>query len=143
MLPTKLLSVRTGLYAAIGLVRRRWSGWRTRLGTWLLGRDMAAPQPSAAGLLSAGMRRPGVDCPRCGTLITVSIANLLSGEPTVCPNALCGLRLEVDHDKSGEALAALGRHVETLRDIRESESTSPPLQPTNLKWRGAHTKNQG
>lgn len=134
MLPTKLLRVRTWSHAMLGLLRSRWSNWKIRLGTWLLGRDMAAPQPSAADVLSAGMRRPGVGCPRCGTLIAVTIANLLSGEPTVCPNVLCGLRLEVDREKSSDALAALATHVDALHNICELESPRLQFQWTNLKW---------
>jgi transcription elongation factor Elf1 len=110
------------------------SWWRIRLGTYLLGRDLDAGQASAAETVHAKTRRPGVDCPRCGTLITVNIDDLLSGSSTVCPNESCGLRLEVDCEKSRETLDALREYADTIRTFQEPTESSLSYPRADIKW---------
>jgi hypothetical protein len=49
---------------------------------------------------------PGIPCPDCGTRISVTMEQILSGNKIVCQ---CGLALSVDTERSKE----------TLRDLRE------------------------
>lgn len=50
-------------------------------------------------------QQPGLDCPRCGTRLTVTIAMLLSSRPLQCHG--CSLVLHVDRKESRECLERL------------------------------------
>lgn len=50
-------------------------------------------------------QQPGLDCPRCGTRLTVTIAMLLSSRPLRCHG--CSLALHVDRRESRECLERL------------------------------------
>jgi transcription elongation factor Elf1 len=56
--------------------------------------------------------RPGLDCPKCGVLISIDFKMLLNQKPIECPN--CHLILEVNKEQSNETL-------EVLEDIATSE----------------------
>lgn len=50
-------------------------------------------------------RNPGINCPQCGHKFPVSIEILLSLQPIYCPS--CNLKLELNKEKSKEALEAM------------------------------------
>lgn len=49
--------------------------------------------------------QPGLNCPRCDTKIHISIPQLLSVSPVICP--ACFLQLSIDTEKSKQSLDAL------------------------------------
>lgn len=55
---------------------------------------------------------PGIDCPRCGKFIQISIAELLAAHNIRCPH--CQLQLTINRSQSESALQAL-RKVEEAR----------------------------
>lgn len=55
---------------------------------------------------------PGIDCPRCGKFIQISIMELLTAHNVRCPH--CQLQLTIDRKQSENALQAL-RKVEEAR----------------------------
>jgi hypothetical protein len=62
----------------------------------------AAPAPLPYTPIAA---QPGLNCPDCGTKITVTIPMLLSGQPFYC--TACFLEIRVNHTESAPALNAL------------------------------------
>lgn len=50
---------------------------------------------------------PGIQCPRCGNLIPASIQQVLFANNLLCPT--CGLRLNIDKNKSEKALKILAK----------------------------------
>lgn len=50
-------------------------------------------------------RIPGVGCPRCNKFIPTSITELITASFLCCPH--CGLRMDIDRQKSKTALEAL------------------------------------
>lgn len=62
------------------------------------------------------LKNPGLDCPQCGTLIVLTIEQLLNQIPIKCPNESCGLEISVNQKKSGESLKILRR----LRDVKNN-----------------------
>jgi transcription elongation factor Elf1 len=67
-------------------------------------------------------RDPGLRCPECGTLIRVTIADLLHVGAVACTQ--CHLVLEIDHERSKGAIDALARlenaHDEARRITRSA-----------------------
>lgn len=62
-------------------------------------------------------RIPGLDCPRCGFRIQVSIPMLLSGNSVIC--TACGLKLTVDKEKSKGCLSELRKVNDAVRKAEE------------------------
>ena len=75
------------------MVRRTW--WRSE------GSRGSAPGEGAP----ARPRPPGLDCPQCGTRLTVTIQMLLASTPVQCHE--CTLVLHVDRQASKECLERL------------------------------------
>src|SRR6185436_20311037 len=99
-----LASLLRGLSSAV--IEMRVSIAKILLGNLSLPRNPQQPQDPAEQL-GAKLRDPGLDCPKCGTLIRIDVARLLSLAPIICPNPNCRLVLAVDLSKSGESLQAL------------------------------------
>ena len=84
-----------------------------RAGEWLRGirsrrgrrKSKPAPDRISSHLNAIVARQPGLTCPRCAFRIQITIPALLSGHPIHCTQ--CLLRLNVDVERSREALQAL------------------------------------
>ena len=50
-------------------------------------------------------RSPGINCPKCAHKFPVTIEQLLASNFIICPS--CALRLELNREKSKEALEAM------------------------------------
>lgn len=62
-------------------------------------------------------RMPGVNCPRCKQFIPTSIMELLSAAFLRCPH--CGLRMDIDRQKSKLALEALKKVNNAQREVEK------------------------
>src|SRR5687768_9255117 len=93
-------------------LRARVRFWRIAVGRFLLGSDapVVAPNNLTPSLLQERLRTPGLNCPQCGTLIVVTLQDLLGKGSVVCPNSVCSLRLDVHPERSRETLTALRTH---------------------------------
>lgn len=60
---------------------------------------------------------PGLNCPKCGFKIQVSIKQLLTKQGIVCP--VCGLKLNIDDQKSKNALDALKDFDDKMKQIKK------------------------
>ncbi len=60
-------------------------------------------------------RIPGIDCPRCGKFIQISISELLTVHSIRCPH--CLLQLIINRKESGNALEALRKVEEAHRQV--------------------------
>lgn len=65
-------------------------------------------------------RMPGLQCPRCNSFIPVSIHELLVSNHIKCP--ICGLRLDINRQKSDKALKALAKVEQAQRQVDEKSS---------------------
>lgn len=63
------------------------------------------------------MNNPGLNCPKCGQKIAISIEQLISKSEIICP--ACGLQLNVDGEKSANALGALKTFNEKLKSAKQ------------------------
>jgi len=61
-------------------------------------------------------QNPGLNCPKCTFKISVSIEQLLSHSPLVCP--ACGLVLQLDSSKSKPAIDALSTYNKKLQTAK-------------------------
>lgn len=103
---------------------------RHRLGHYLIGLPAPTLLGGDARALHERLQQPGIECPRCRQLIPVDIFGLLSAAPVICPNRLCGLRLEVDGRASHESLATLQAHLEKLKGIQNAAAPG-------IRWRSS------
>lgn len=99
------------LGAAIAKIRVSLA--RVLLGNLPLAQESPPPDEPAKRLVDK-LRNPGIDCPKCGSLIRVDIETLIARAPLVCPNPGCRLTLEIDSDKSRESLEALHKFQESM-----------------------------
>lgn len=58
--------------------------------------------------------KPGLNCPECNFKITISIEQLVSGSSVICPS--CGLKLEIDNQKSKPAINAVKKLDNALKN---------------------------
>ncbi len=58
--------------------------------------------------------KPGLNCPECSFKITISIEQLVSGSSIICPS--CGLKLDVDDQKSKPAIEAVKKLDNALKN---------------------------
>lgn len=83
--------------------------------------SQARTQHDLVDLLS-GKRTPGLNCPKCGELIAVTIPDLLARRAVQCSG--CGLKLNVDWQEDPKArlalqnLQAAAAQVERARSFR-------------------------
>lgn len=57
----------------------------------------------------------GINCPKCGQLIPLTIPLLLSGEPIVCP--FCQQMLHVDKESSKDGLRLMSEYDRKISKI--------------------------
>ena len=62
-------------------------------------------------------KKPGIDCPQCGTRILTTIDMILSREPIIC--VTCGLTLNVQQEESKPALDSLKKLDEAIKKAEE------------------------
>jgi len=60
----------------------------------------------------------GLTCPQCGLRIQVTI-ELLLNKPSICCSG-CGLKLDIDQEKSKAALTALQKAYQHIKNINNS-----------------------
>lgn len=65
----------------------------------------------------AAPKPPGLDCPKCGFRITISMQMLLSGEPVYCP--ACQLKLSVDREQSQPCLDELKKVYDAVQGVEK------------------------
>lgn len=65
-------------------------------------------------------RVPGIDCPRCGKFIQISIAELLTAHNVRCPH--CQLQLIIDRKQSGSALEALQKVEDARQKVEKARN---------------------
>lgn len=70
-------------------------------------------QPSPKPQTASFDRSPGINCPKCGHKFPVTIEQLLTSESIICPS--CALKLELNKEKSKEALEAMEKLYKTLK----------------------------
>lgn len=63
-------------------------------------------------------REPGLGCPRCGTFIRTTIAELLTTRSLRCPR--CLLELKLDRQASGEALGVLKKVQDAQEKVQKA-----------------------
>ena len=76
------------------------------------------PDPPARPALPT-RKTPGLDCPKCGFRMTVTVAALLSSARVVCP--ACSLKLTIDQNKSRRCLTELRKVHEVVRRAEEAK----------------------
>lgn len=123
-------------------IKSLWARWMVRLGHYLLGHNQQESNEEVPNVLPPLTRHPGVACPRCGSLIIVNLKDLLDGDSFVCSNPLCGLRLEMDIEKSRETLEVLSKHIQSLNLVEMSTRDRIKYPNVDLKWTGM-TKQKG
>lgn len=62
-------------------------------------------------------RKPGLKCPECGTLISVSIEQIISAGSVFCTN--CFLELKIDAGKSAASINALKKLKQGLSEAEK------------------------
>lgn len=67
----------------------------------------------------AQSQRVGMKCPKCGMFIDTSVFQLLTSNALICKS--CGLRLNIERNKSRKAFDAL-RRVQAAQDRVEKTS---------------------
>ena len=80
------------------------------------------------GVTRQEQRVTGFPCPTCGTLIPITIQDLLSRRSFRCRGTGCGALLRLDARGSSTALAALRTFNDRLQEI-ESSTAAPSRRP--------------
>ena len=60
--------------------------------------------------------KPGLNCPKCSFKIIISIEQLVSGNSIICPS--CGLKLDIDSQKSKQAIKAVKKLDNALKNSK-------------------------
>ena len=83
--------------------------------------------PSTPKMQQQQQRISGIPCSHCGNLIPISIEQILFSRSLFCPT--CGLRLNIDKNKSDKALKILAK-VDAMQ--KQVESGSQIYKSCNL-----------